>query len=83
MINAIPHNYEYGNYEFGRNNPFGQVNGVGPRLQGTPAIDNSYGIAIPENYSFVDDENGVGISQGKQGVGLAYVDPAERRFFVA
>ena len=73
-IGAIPHNYEYGNYEFGRNNPFGRISGVGPQVQGSPHVDNQYGISIPENYALVNNEYGIGISQGLDGVGLAHND---------
>ena len=80
-INPIPHNYEYGNYEFGRNNPFGKVNGIGPKVSGTPLVENPYGISIPENFSLVDDEYGNGISQGLDGVGLTYyADAAKHKF---
>ena len=79
-INPIQQNYQYGNYEFGRNNPFGQVNGIGPRVGGTPQVNNPYGISIPENFALVDNEFGVGISQGLDGVGLAHVDANEHKF---
>ena len=58
MVNAIPQNYNYGNYEFGKGNPFGKVAGLGPRIQGTPTIDNEYGISIPANFALVDDGQG-------------------------
>ena len=79
-IDAIPQNYQYGNYEFGRNNPFGQVSGIQPRVGGTPRVDNEYGISIPENFALVDNEFGVGISQGLDGVGLAHVDASQHKF---
>ena len=80
-IDAIQQNYQYGNYEFGRNNPFGQVNGIGPKVQGPPMVENQYGISIPENFALVDNEYGVGISQGLDGVGLAhYADASKHQF---
>ena len=80
MVNAIPSNYNYGNYEFGRNNPFGSLRGIEPHIGGTPSVDNSYGISIPENFALVDNEFGIGISQGLDGVGLAHVDAREHAF---
>ena len=76
MVNAIPSNYQYGNYEFGRNNPFGRINGVEPRVTGTPSVDNSYGISIPENFGFVENEIGNPVSLGQDGYGLAHNDGA-------
>ena len=76
MVNAIPSNYNYGNYEFGRNNPFGSVGGVRPHEGGIPAVDNSYGISIPENFGFVENEIGNAVSLGQDGYGLAHNDGA-------
>ena len=80
--NSVQQNYQYGNYEFGKNNPFGQVNGIKPRVGGTPGVSNNnqYGISIPENFALVDNEFGIGISQGMDGVGLAHVDASEHSF---
>ena len=77
---AVQKNYQYGNYEFGKNNPFGRVNGIQHRTGGSSHVDNQYGIYIPENFSLVGNEFGIGISQGLDGVGLAHVDASEHAF---
>lgn len=71
---------QYGSYEFGRNNPFGQLSGVRRKTGGSSSTDNKYGISIPENFALVGNEFGVGISQGFDGVGLAHVDAKEHKF---
>ena len=78
--NAVQQNHQYGNYEFGRNNPFGQLSGVKPKIGGTSSTDNKYGILIPENFALVNNEYGIGISQGLDGVGLTHVDASQHKF---
>ena len=71
---------QYGQYEFGKNNPFGKLSGVKYKTGAVSSTDNKYGIAIPENFALVGNEFGVGISQGWDGVGLAHVDAREHAF---
>ena len=77
---AVQNKYQYGNYEFGKSNPFGQIRHISTRTGAVSSIDNQYGISIPENFALVGNEFGVGISQGLDGVGLAHVDAREHAF---
>ena len=38
---------------------------------------NQYGISIPQNHSYTNDENGNKISLGLDGVGLAHKNPKD------
>lgn len=50
------------------------------RVAPTETTGNQYGISIPQNHSYTNDENGNKISLGLDGVGLAHKDPKEFKF---
>ena len=63
--------------------PLGKLGGltVNPtRVAPIETTGNQYGISIPQNHSYTNDENGNKISLGLDGVGLAHKDPKEFKF---
>lgn len=79
-VPGIEQNYQYGLY--GKNNvPFGGLT-VQPRVTPTPSVDNQYGISIPQNHSYTQDESGNKIATGQDGVGLAHVDAKDHKFML-
>lgn len=78
---GIEQNYQYGHYGQGSKIPFGGLT-VNPRITPTPSVDNTYGISIPQNHSYTQDEGGNKIATGQDGVGLAHVDASEHKFML-
>ena len=72
-VPGLEQNYQYGLYGQGSKIPFGGLT-VQPRVTPAPSVDNQYGIAIPQNYSYTTGENGDKIATGQDGVGLAHRD---------
>lgn len=84
-IPGIEQKYQYGQYgQYGQGAkiPFGGLT-VQPRVTTpTPSVDNPYGIAIPQNYSYTTSENGDKIATGQDGVGLAHRDAKDYNFML-
>lgn len=80
-VPGIEQNYQYGLYGQGSKIPFGGLT-VQPRVTPTPSVDNQYGIAIPQNHSYTQDEVGNKISTGQDGVGLAHRDAKDYGFMM-
>ena len=76
-VSPIEQNYQYGLYGL----PFGGLT-VQPRVTPTPSVDNQYGISIPQNHSYTQDEAGNRIATGQDGVGLAHVDAKDHKFML-
>ena len=81
-VSPIEQNYKYGLY--GQGSKFPQFGGltVSPRVTPTPSVDNQYGISIPQNHSYTQDEAGNKIATGQDGVGLAHVDVKDHKFML-
>lgn len=79
-LSPIEQNYQYGLYGQGKV-PFGGLT-VQPRVTPAPSVDNQYGISIPQNHSYTQDESGNKIATGQDGVGLAHVDANEHKFML-
>ena len=47
------------------------------RVAPAETTGNQYGIAIPQNHSYTNDENGNKSSMGLDGVGLAHKNPKD------
>ena len=77
-VSPIEQNYKYGLYG---QIPFGGLT-VSPRVTPTPSVDNQYGISIPQNHSYTQDEAGNKIATGQDGVGLAHVDAKDHKFML-
>lgn len=81
-VPGLEQNYQYGLYGQGSKIPFGGLT-VQPRITTPPpSVDNSYGIAIPQNYSYTTGENGDKIATGQDGVGLAHRDAKDYNFMM-
>ena len=80
-VPGLEQNYQYGLYGQGGKIPFGGLT-VQPRITPTPSVDNQYGIAIPQNYSYTTGENGDKIATGQDGVGLAHRDAKDFDFML-
>ncbi len=80
-VSPIEQNYQYGLYSQGSKIPFGGLT-VSPRITPTPSVDNQYGISIPQNHSYTQDEAGNKIATGQDGVGLAHVDAKDHKFML-
>lgn len=80
-VSPIEQNYQYGLYGQGNKIPFGGLT-VQPRVTPTPSVDNQYGISIPQNHSYTQDEAGNRIATGQDGVGLAHVDAKDHKFML-
>lgn len=81
-VSPIEQNFQYGLYGQGSNIPFGRLLTVQPRVTPTPSVDNQYGISIPQNHSYTQDEAGNKIATGQDGVGLAHVDAKDHKFML-
>ena len=77
-VSPIEQNYQYGLYG---QIPFGGLT-VQPRVTPSPSVDNQYGISIPQNHSYTQDEAGNRIATGQDGVGLAHVDAKDHKFML-
>ena len=80
-VSPIEQNYQYGLHGQGSKIPFGGLT-VSPRITPTPSVDNQYGISIPQNHSYTQDESGNKIATGQDGVGLAHVDAKDHKFML-
>ena len=59
--------------------PVGKLGGltINPTRVAPTENANQYGISIPQNHSYTNDENGNKISLGLDGVGLAHKNPKD------
>ena len=80
-VSPIEQNFQYGLYGQGSKIPFGGLT-VQPSVTPTPSVDNQYGISIPQNHSYTQDEAGNKIATGQDGVGLAHVDAKDHKFML-
>lgn len=62
----------YGQQQLGK---LGGITVNPTRVAPTETTGNQFGISIPQNHSYTNDENGNKISLGLDGVGLAHKNP--------
>lgn len=64
----------YGQQQLGK---LGGITVNPTRVAPAETTGNQFGISIPQNHSYTNDENGNRISLGLDGVGLAHKDPKD------
>lgn len=64
----------YGQQQLGT---LGRITVNPTRVAPAETTGNQFGISIPQNHSYTNDENGNRISLGLDGVGLAHKDPKD------